>query len=499
MKFHSLNKNLIRLGVCAGALSMFMAFNSVNTITVRATDIDMDSTDDQDSSSNNEKKVELYESYKADFDMYEESIDDVFFFYCNVANGSMTTSPVKFDFPKNITYSVEKDGEAVNYKAGSDITATGNYVIRLTGEYNGTVYSSTFRFSKREGQDNNTDNNTNTDNNNNNNVEIEDEFQITEEDLNNLEDEDITDEEIANMIDKAGADMAEEYGGMYNTNGYDVDAYSGLLQEFNSEAGMYVYTFKSGETVTCNVPNGALINNAVSLRAAADVITTVYKDGQLLENIEYLDFREEGTYLVKFQSTNPAFLRFYPDEKSYPFITFRILGKAQRDIEIFTAPKGCKIISIGNTAGLFKNPETEDFNFNLDYYWLPESGTYNFGVYDPVADGTYYVTVNRDLIAPNVDVSTTKTSASFMYPDADVAKVLVYNNGQLVEYTNGPVVGKGNYYVEFYDYAGNMTTASFSLKDGFNSGDLVAILLVIALVFGGFVYLRLERTVMRVR
>lgn len=501
MNFHKFEIVLKSVKKVLGVCAVLACVNLLNpcTLKVYATDIDVTDTDTSSDQNNNqnvnqnyEKKVELYEYYNSDFEMYEESIDDVFFFYCNVSNGSMTSQPVKFDIPKNVSYVLELDGEPVVYTAGSDIMGVGNYVLRLSGVYENTTYTSTFRFSKREGV-----------NDNNNGAEITDnvdDLVITEEDLLNLdENESISQEEIDKMIEKAGEDMASEYGGTYNINGYDVDPATGLLQEFDSSTMMYRFTLKSGEIVNSNIPNGAIINNAVSLRCAGEVTPTVYKDGNLVEGLEFLDFKEPGCYVIKFEATSTGFLRFYPSEAYYPFITFRILGKAQNDLEVFTAPKGCKIVSVGDSSGLFKNPENDTFQFNLDSYWIPESEELTFGIFDPSANGTYYVTVNRDLTAPVVDVNATKTMASFGFADNDIQSVTVYQNGNLIPYNGDSVSGKGNYYVEFKDYAGNVSSASFSLKDAFNSGDVFAILIAFAIIFGGFVYLRLERTAMRVR
>ena len=57
---------------------------------------------------------------------------------------------------------------------------------------------------------------------------------------------------------------------------------------------------------------------------------------------------------------------------------------------------------------------------------------------------------------------------------------------------------KGNYVIRVYDQAGNYTEYTFAIEGYFDVNAVLAILLVIALLGGGFLYCRRLRTHMRV-
>lgn len=441
----------------------------------------------------------VYENYSAAYQMYEESMNDLFFFYCNVSNGSFVSEPVYFDFPGNITYVVEKDGTEIQYKSGAQIKEVGNYVIRLSAEYNGTNYIATFRFALR--------NAVVTEPEASQDVEAEVESQVGELDIEDMNlgdlspedlifdpNDDVTDEEISEMIEQTGANLAATSGFV---DGVQVSPYTGFSSSFENANMMYSITLASGEKIITNVPSGALVNGGVIMTVPDGVLTTVYKDGEMMSEETSLNFSEPGIYKVCFYAESTQFYRFYPNEESYPFYTFRIVGQAVNDIDVFTAPAGCKIVAVEDSVGSVSD-ENGNKEFQIDNFWMEEEGHYAFSVFDPVANGTYTVVINRDLTAPEAHVNTTKATADIYLDSADIANVDIYRNGELIQYSNN-IVGKGNYTVQVYDYAGNVSTYAFTLADAFNQGTFFAVLLSVLIILGGFVYIRLQRTYVRVR
>ena len=61
------------------------------------------------------KIVSLSEQYYDEYGMYEEGIDGQFYFYTNIGNGQITDQSVYIDFPSNLTYTAELDGETITY------------------------------------------------------------------------------------------------------------------------------------------------------------------------------------------------------------------------------------------------------------------------------------------------------------------------------------------------------------------------------------------------
>lgn len=489
-KFKRANRILMATIVSCTLFAMPNASCNVHAVRLMDPDVTVvgpDNPDNVQEVDNSDIKLKLYENYDADYDMYEESMDDMFFFYCNVGNGSFTSDPVSFDFPNNLTYVVEKDGTPYAYQSGKQITDVGNYVIRITANYEGATYYSTFRFSLKEKkvvEEPDVDPNANPD----------DVIEFTPDDLVIDPNDTVSDEDIQRIIEEAGNNMytpsPEET--------ININKYSGFETTFNNMTMLYNMRLLSGDVVVSNVPNGAIVNNSVTITVPETLIPTIYKDGEAITTSQSLNFTEPGFYRVVFDSESAAFYRYYTDDNKHPFITFRVLGNATNDIEVFTAPEGCKITSVSTDAGTVKN-ENGGTDLSLDSYWMEAEGSYSYKVYDPMVDASYRVTIVRDITAPKAKLELSKSAADIILESNDIANVEVYRDGVLQDYSGDKITGKGNYVVNIYDEAGNVKTMKFYLKDAFNIGTFFTILILVAMVISGFVFVRLQRTRVRVR
>ncbi len=77
-------------------------------------------------------EVTLKEKYHEAYKVYEESMEDRFFFYTNVGNGGITDKGVILDIPQNMFVTMEKDGALIDYTPGRAVSGYGTYVARLT-------------------------------------------------------------------------------------------------------------------------------------------------------------------------------------------------------------------------------------------------------------------------------------------------------------------------------------------------------------------------------
>ena len=77
-------------------------------------------------------EVALKEKYHEAYKVYEESMEDRFFFYTNVANGGITDKSVILDIPQNMFVTMEKDGAFIDYTSGKAVSGYGTYVAKLT-------------------------------------------------------------------------------------------------------------------------------------------------------------------------------------------------------------------------------------------------------------------------------------------------------------------------------------------------------------------------------
>lgn len=433
-------------------------------------------------------QVSIYEKYNSDFELYEESISDMFFFYSNVSNGSMSAGPVSLEFPSNLTYEFQKDGAGYNYTNKTQITEQGNYLVRVKGIYNDREYVGTFRFSIREmPKDEEPE-------------EIQDDFNpedLTEEDLLDMEDE--IDEE--DLMERANASLDELDAENPEENAaFDYDmTETGLTESYNSFVGLFSYYLFSGTEIQSSVQNGAVINGTVSLTVPDEVEYTVFVNGEETENPEKR-FSDPGFYRIVFKE--PESLDFnmsYQSEKDYPYLHFRIVGKAVNDMEVFNAPKNAKITSVyfNNEAVL---EGTEEEPVSLDFYQMPEDGAYSFKIFSSVTGRTETVNVTKDTKAPGMSIGIKNGTASIKYSADDLAEFALWKNGELVSAFNPSTIkGKGSYELYVTDYAGNTTGVKFTLKNAVNFGSIAAILLFLAIIAAGYVLVRRTKSVIRVR
>ena len=97
--------------------------------------------------------MEIEEKFNYDYNLYEEVMNNRFVFYSTVSNGGITDKSVSVELPKNVSCTMEKDGEEVPFVNRMDIDEIGSYVLNLLvdskdvyGAEENTVYFGLFRF-----------------------------------------------------------------------------------------------------------------------------------------------------------------------------------------------------------------------------------------------------------------------------------------------------------------------------------------------------------------
>ena len=492
--------------------------------------------DETDGSGNNNTAVDNYhtqvvtltERYNGDYETYEESIGDMFYFYSNVANGAISDGDVVLDIPSNIKAEFEKDGAPIEAK--STISKKGNYVVRLSCVYENFIYISTFRFSIREKKEElhevdtagEADINENAENDNdvinNDTQDLNAENDNSDEnvtdgnsEITNIQDEDIdinellngdldlneniTDEEIDAMIENAGLNL-EGNSDKLNDSDY---MFCGFNQEYSDVYSNYIFTLKSGDIILSSIPNGAIVNDDVMLTLPDGMTGKVYRDGILLEDVTEYTFKKGGFYHIVFESTNVNYMLEYPEEKDKPYLNFFLLKHGTKNMKFFNAPLNMHIKEIRYGNGYLLDDDGAKIE-NVNYYEMKNDGVYEYSIVDEEAKREYTVEVNIDHQAPKFKVNYNSGGADIIYESNDIDYLEVKKNGTLLN-LNDPtkIKGNGKYVVSAYDYAGNKATVSFEIKNAFNTGTFISILLFILLLGSGFVFFRLVRTSINVR
>ncbi|MDE6712653.1 MAG: hypothetical protein K2K20_02855, partial [Lachnospiraceae bacterium] len=335
----------------------------------------------------------LYERYNAQYDLYEESLNNLFFFYSNVSNGGFTTLPVSFDVPSNLSYVLEQGGIQIPYTAGQEIKEIGNYVLRISGNYEGIVYQGTFRFTIRE--------------------EIMEETDETDMEVMSLSDDMIQDssdgisqERLDAIVEMAGAEMEAQQQSIPTVRSGTAEEVLGMVQDFHLETDAYSYTLKTGTVINANIPNGAIVNGGVSVHLPDSVTAAVFHDGEPYE-ISGTNFSEEGIYRIVFQENSLAFATSYQSEREYPMLVFRIVNSPIGVMGIYNAPLHTEIIQVAYEGeSLYDSvAEGEDEALPLAYYRMDKDGRYCFTMRDKVSGYTYSLELIRDTRTPQFDVS----------------------------------------------------------------------------------------------
>ena len=470
-----------------------------------------------------ERTSEIYlsEKFHSDYMLYEFGFNNKYFFYSNVANGYITSEPVKIEIPGNIRYSLEKDGTIVQYTQNTNITAVGSYVLTLTvDEVNGLVtthYVSYYRFRIMEPLISVDDNPSGGEGNEDGSAEvilaeIEGLEDLTPEERQALENAimngDYTGEELFNADGSVNetaialmvqASLAAETGttdDIYHTQG--ISAESGMDSVYDYTTGYYMHTLLSGQVFYSDIQNGGLTRQTVSLRTTDKIDFVVYKDGELYEEDTKV-FTESGSYMIIPTVDDVLYMSSYETEK--PVFCFRIIDRAVNDLSVFRAPEGFIL------DGVYINRNGETVNarsaliLNDTTVLLREDGDYRIRIKSEAASMEIYYTLDRT--RPVFTVVVEKNQANIYYSSSDVTKSIVYRGDNLYELNNQYIIYEirdtGDYRYFAVDAAGNVSGRAFTVKYGLNVGGVVAILIVIAALVGLFVYIKYLNKHTRVR
>lgn len=415
----------------------------------------------------------LKENYNADYDLYEESLNNLFFFYSNVSNGSITDKPVVLEFPSNLIYEFQKDGANYNYYNKNEVSSPGNYTVIVKGEYEGTSYRGTFRFSIREPRVSEPVEEPS------NEPEIPNIDEIDEKDPLWDEDAEINEDDLYKRADEALEQFGEDQGFVSHSD--LVLGNTGLGFVYNENTSMYEYGLYSGGTIVSNVINGEITNDDVAFSVSENVSYTIYLNGEIVEVADSV-LSDPGFYRIVFKEDNMDFALNYQNEWEYPYLHFRIVNSAVNDIEYYNAPTGCVIRTVQvDDSVVFET--TEENPRTIDYYRLENDGDYYFEVYNATENKTEWVNIVKDTEAPIFGIEVKNGKATVSYESDDIKSCELWINNEKVEnFDPTSFVGRGRYELKVTDVAGNSSYGTFFLKNSINFGSIAAIALFLIIV-----------------
>ena len=280
------------------------------------------------------------------------------------------------------------------------------------------------------------------------------------------------------------------------TEGPQVEDVS-LSERHHEDFGVYEEDMGNRYFLYATVENGGITDQPVSVDIPAGLTFVMEKDGEALEYEAGMTFDEAGSYMIYPSQGTTVYLGEYGTDKR-PMFHFRIVSGPIRDMGIYNAPQGYEIgrITLDGEA------VTEGLDESGSWCYLAEDGEYEILLsHEEDMTSDLNVTIVRDSTQPRFLVSVEDSTAYFQYQSDDIAYCRLYRGDELVSDGQIPamVSGSGTYRLEAYDEAGNMAYSEFEIDFHFNTGAIVVIVLVIALIVGLVVFLRRTRRQIKVR
>ncbi len=479
--------------------------------------------------------MELSETYNEVYQIYEESLNKEYYFYSNVGNGGITNKPVELDIPKNLSCSLEKDGEEIPYVPGSPIYDFGSYMLRIAVAsdptkpfQNQTIYRTTFRFRIQEKppqtepataaapviQPSQVENVfvPGVPNKDLPSESISDEgardfsydefnslfgqqttAQSTEEQSFVMEttsfEEEETEPSLEDETEPSLESETESSGSRAQDNGKFLVG-AGFTSRYDRAERVYRHELLTGTTFATSVPNGMITNNSVQAPVKEGVNYALYKDGELVDNYTPgQTIVEPGSYILFISESTVDFTNAYGRDRRIPF-HFRILDSEVNDLCLFPVPQGLHFTKVKYNGG--EAPEGVLMGDTVHFLF---DGTYDVTMQGE--EGELTTTITTDTLPPVFAVQTVPNLASVIYANeapTNVVRSELYLGERLTSGDEDRIVQEvtraGNYTLAIYDRAGNMSWQQFSVKYRVNTAAVIAILLVIALVVGLVLFLR---------
>lgn len=450
-------------------------------------------------------QVSLSEQYHDEYQVYEESIDNRFFFYTSVSNGGITDKTVTMDIPRNVFCTVEKDGAEYNYIPGQSFSEHGTYVVKITAVEDINVpfseqkeYRALFRFRIQSKPPQETEGENGLlaqpgegagaasawpgsgllpDSREEQPGESQPESgendpESQEPGAEETKPEETLSEEPSGGGEAQGEENPEDGEEEDRSQGAAKGSYSERLQVYNSAAGRYLVTFQNGRTLMSNVPEGYTGPSAVEL-SVSEGEAKLYRDDEPVDYTDVTSIKEPGYY------------RLDVDGQIWSFT----IASAVNRMDYYPAPAGMRFTGVTLDGEPVETPEGR-------YVHMKQDGQYQIAMAGESGDALEVV-LSKDTEAPQFTVDVKGGTAHIQYVSDDIARMILEKNGEIQEGFSGYTVsGPGNYRLSAVDEAGNASSISFALKYQVNKYGIMAVVIVICLIAGGAVFvIHIKKTV----
>lgn len=442
------------------------------------------------------EEVSISETYYDEYEIYCLDMAGKYFFYSSVGNRGITDKPVFVDIPANMNYIMLKDGVETPYTSKQILSENGSYVFYFKVVRNPSdpvsmqkFYEAEYNFriqpkaKKPEASVQSTEGY--SEDVKEESVNPYAEWQLTEEILTDVpepgkeEETRAEGEATGEETETAGStwELPKE-SGKEEEEGEEASLQPGGVTEYDYTAGMYRTSFGERLYLYASVPNGIMTNYGVTLDVSGvNGSLTILKDGIEYPLPEGQTLEDAGSYVLLVKD----------GEKTYTY-GFRILGDAERALDMYTVPVGMELEAV-YIDGISQN--VNDFidvsgTFRVNF---KEDGRYRLVIRDSFG-AVFDSELIRDSEPPVVTVEVTGKGAQISYKDrAEIESVILRSSdGEEVYSIVESVTKAGSYELEACDYAGNRTMVTFQVKRKLNKATIASILILIGILAGGLVF-----------
>lgn len=253
---------------------------------------------------------------------------------------------------------------------------------------------------------------------------------------------------------------------------------------YEREGRVFVYRQSSGAEIKSSVASDMITTNPVTLEIPSAIDVKLYRDGQEVEEPNYAEIREPGSYTLTLDSNGmPA-----------QILRFTIINSITGLIHEYRMPTGFMVSDV-----YLNDVEQRYTPYEVD---MTEEGKYRISYYCIATGVSYELDVNIDHTPPELALEAVVDGVAKGPVDlTDLesgASIYIEQDGEPLSY-HGTLTESGSYVITVKDQAGNVNTYKFMLQVYFNTSSLMFFAMTIVAAAAVVIYVLHSKKALRIR
>lgn len=258
---------------------------------------------------------------------------------------------------------------------------------------------------------------------------------------------------------------------------------------YDYEQNTYTYFVPGDEkmSVTSSVPNKMITTDSVSLSVEGGVTALVYRDGEMLEEVDLSDIEDPGNYAVVASGA----------ESEYQILAFTIIPEKTGMISSYQLPEGFEVTEV-------TIDDKEQKISNKSMVKMKDDGTYVIYYRCRTTGMEYGLKVEIDHTPPSVEIEGLKngkarSAVTVTGMDDDDSYWLEKDGEEYKLPKDGVLKMPGKYELSVTDDAGNTVEEKFEIQFYLDRQGIIFGAIALAVIVGGIVFMIYSRKKLRVR